>query len=208
MIQNISAHDAEANTIIDKMIIDGYGGKENIMKLYNYKQVWDITPTMSDIKGTDYRSVHVPHTLVVKLVYPHKTEVRKLINGQGEKQYGKDIIKAKGPMLDAMKLQLIRLYNPIELKKRTLNIGVTEDNDNYILKLIVGTLNAKYFVSKKTYLITKVIGELRVGVKTMAFITHYEDYRNIDGVMVHHKEIKYAGNINTAVLELRAINFN
>ena len=39
----------------------------------------------------------------------------------------------------------------------------------------------------------------------MQFVTEYSDYSMVDGVLVHHRENKWVGGMNTAVLRLQRI---
>jgi hypothetical protein len=41
----------------------------------------------------------------------------------------------------------------------------------------------------------------------MRFLTEYSDFRWVEGVLIHHRENKYAGSVNTAKLKLRRIGF-
>ena len=41
----------------------------------------------------------------------------------------------------------------------------------------------------------------------MHFVTEYSEFAMVDGVLVHHRENKYAGGTNTAVLKLKRIEF-
>jgi hypothetical protein len=47
-----------------------------------------------------------------------------------------------------------------------------------------------------------------MGGGAMRFLTEYSDFEFIDGVLVHRKENKFAGNVNTAVLTLKNIRFD
>ena len=40
------------------------------------------------------------------------------------------------------------------------------------------------------------------------FLTEYSDFAVVEGVLVHHKENKFAGGVNTAMLQLRQITFD
>ena len=42
----------------------------------------------------------------------------------------------------------------------------------------------------------------------MSFVTEYSDFKLVDGVLVHQREDKYAGTVNTAQLQLRNIEFD
>ncbi len=200
------AQDASASLIINKMI-KAYGGEKNLEQLNDYEQVWNIEAKTNNKNGTDNRKVKMPSYLYTKLQYPHKIEIRELINNSGTKQFGDRVIKAQGPMLDAMKLQLMRLFHPLELQKHLKNIVVIPNNEHYLLSLSQNGVTADYYISKKNYLIQKVIGKLKMGSHKMEFLTFYEDYKSVNGVMMPHREVKYAGKVNTAIMRLQKTKF-
>ncbi len=205
-VSSLIAEETGIENILKNMT-DAYGGKEKVQQLNSYTQVWDIETKTDDKNGTDYRAVLMPDSLKTELVYPDKTETRLLIKDSGIKQFDNRVIKARGPMLDAMRLQLMRLYSPLVLLEKINNIElISAKDDHYVLKLSEGTLSAEYFVPKKSYLIDKVVGTLKMGGQSMQFVTFYEDYKPINGVMVVHKEIKYAGDVNTAVMRLKKMD--
>ncbi len=200
------AQELNSDKIINKMI-KAYGGQENLKQVNDYKQLWHIETKVSDKNGTDSREVMLPSYLYTSLSYPHKSEVRILDKGIGIKIFGEKTIEAKGPMLDAMKVQLMRLFSPLELKKRIKNIVISLTPTYYVLSLSEDGLTAEYFVSKKSFLIEKVIGRLQMGTQSMEFLTLYQDYKLVHGVMMPHKEIKYAGSVNTAIMRLQITKF-
>ena len=202
----LNANTLNPSAVIDKMI-QAYGGEKNLQQLNAYQQVWHIETKTSKKNGTDYRKVALPDFLRTELVYPDKTEIRVLIKDYGTKQFGQRKIQAQGPMLDAMKLQLMRLYTPLTFKKMINKISMQEDKENYILTIDKGAISAKYFVSKKSFFIDKVVGNLKIGTKGMAFLTIYKDYKPEHGVMLPHTEVKFAGGINTAVMTLEVMKF-
>ncbi len=202
----LNANTQEASTVIDKMI-QAYGGEKNLKQLNAYEQVWHIETKTSKKNGTDYRKVALPDFLRTELVYPDKNEIRVIIKDYGTKQYGNKKFQAQGPMLDAMKLQLMRLYSPLTLKKKLKNITLEDEKDHYVLTISKGSISAKYFVSKKTFFIDKVVGNLKINGNGMAFLTIYKDYKAQHGVMFPHTEVKYAGGINTAVMSLKEMRF-
>lgn len=202
----LHANGLSSAVIIDKMI-NAYGGKKNIERLGSYEQVWHIETKTTNKNGTDYRKVDMPYLLRTKLVYPDKTETRVLVKDYGTKQFNNKKIQAQGPMLDAMKLQLMRLFNPLVLKDKLKDITLHVKENHYLLSLKNGTITAEYFVSKNNFLVHKVIGRLRMGSQSMEFLTIYEDYKPVNGVLVHHKEIKYAGSVNTAIMILKDMKF-
>ena len=183
------------DVVVNKMI-EAYGGEKSIKQLNNYEQFWHIETKTRDTNGTDTRAVHMPILLRTELVYPHKTEVRTLIKDYGTKQFGQKKVQAQGAMLDAMKLQLMRLFHPLVLKAKVSDITLSETPEHYVLDLKAGSISSEYFVSKKSYFIDKVVGHLKMGSQGMAFLTLYEDYTSLNGVMLPRREVKYAGDVN------------
>ena len=206
MVVGLNAKDVSSQVVINEMI-KAYGGEEKLSQLNVYEQFWFIDRKTSDTGGSDYRLVMMPDYLSTKLRYPEKTEVRVLDKHRGTKFINGSTIKAEGPMLDAMKLQMMRLLTPIELQKVLNDITLSSDNTHYILSLKAGTLTAEYYVSKATHFIDQVIGRLQMGSQSMEFLTKYEEYKDVHGVMMAHKEIKYAGGVHTAVMSLQETRF-
>lgn len=188
-------------------MIEQYGGEKNLARLNNYEQTWHIETKTTDTNGTDKRTVRLPTFLKTELIYPHKTEIRTLENGTGTKQFGSATIQAQGAMLDAMKVQLMRLFHPLIFKDNITQISVSEAPEHYILAFAANSVTAEYYVSKQSHLIEKVIGRLQMGSQAMEFLTLYEDYKLLNGVMIPYTEIKYAGNVNTAVMRLKEMKF-
>ncbi len=69
-------------------------------------------------------------------------------------------------------------------------------------------MRVDYLVNLDTWRIEKVAGTLNMGGQGMRFLTEYSDFEFVEGVLVHRKENKYAGNVNTAVLTLKDIRFD
>lgn len=198
---SLHAQTSQSQIIIDKMI-ETYGGEKNLAQMNHYDQIWNIETKTTDTNGTDKRSVHLPSYLKTELIYPDKTEIRTLDHDTGTKQFGSQTIPAHGPMLDAMKAQLMRLYHPLILKEKIADITLSEENEYHVLTLNEGTVSADYFVSRKSHLIDKVVGRLQMGPQQMEFLTLYNDYHPFEGVMIPHQETKYAGSVNTAIMRL------
>ena len=65
-----------------------------------------------------------------------------------------------------------------------------------------------YFVNATNWRIEKVVGSLAINGSIMQFLTEYSDFTFRDGVLVHRHENKFAGGVNTAVLQLRQITLD
>ena len=207
--KNIFAAQLNSEEILDRMV-ENYGGKEALEKLNApYHQQWNLIAMTRNEKGVDLRTIDLPKKLTVELTYPSKTEKRVLDGDKGEKVYNKTHhVAAVGPGLMAMKLQRMRLYNPLLLQRLAAEIDAADTDEGfYRLTLREGSLTTIYYVNKNTMLIDKVTGTLLINGASMTFLTEYSDYKEVGGVMIPHKEIKYAGNVNTAVLKLRKTQF-
>ena len=194
-------------TVLDRMIA-AYGGEENLRKLDNAVQEWDMVAMMSKRHGTDVRHIRIPGQLMVELTYPQKVERRMLegdtalVSFNGDHPY-----PATDPQRDAMRLQLMRLYSPLVLRDRIANITLTMEGELCALTLEEHGVRADYLVNLDTWRIEKVAGTLNMGGQGMRFLTEYSDFEFIDGVLVHRKENKFAGNVNTAMLSLKNLRF-
>lgn len=202
-----NAKELDAGLIINKMI-KAYGGTKKLSQLNDYKQTWNIEFMTSDKSGFDNREVKVPHKLRTEIVYPHRTEVRIVKKNSATKIFGGKSTPIKGPMLNAVKLQLMRLYHPLVLKNKLKDLTLRENKKQYIFVLKNGDLTVEYIVSKRTHQIQQAIGRLKMGPRQMQFLTRYEDFKKRNGVLVPHKEIKFVGGMNTAVMTLKKMTFN
>jgi len=207
------AHPANAQapdkSAVLERLIASYGGEENLRKLDNVVQEWDMVALMSKRHGTDVRHVMVPgEQLQVTLTYPQKVERRMLAGDSGRVSFnGGDPYPATEPQRDAMRLQLMRLYSPLVLRDKIDNVTLTMEGEYTALTLEEHGVRADYLVNVEDWRIEKVAGTLKMGGQDMRFLTEYSDFEFVEGVLVHRKESKYAGNVNTAVLSLKKITF-
>jgi hypothetical protein len=205
----LNAAELDSKQIFEQMV-ERYGGAEALEKLNSpYHQQWDLVAMTRNENGIDLRTISLPNKLTVELTYPSKSEKRILDGDKGEKIYNQTRhVSAMGPGLLAMKLQRMRLYNPLLLQRLAAQIDVSDTDDGfYRLTLREGSLTTDYYVNKQSMLIDKVIGTLVMNGASMTFLTEYSDFKAVGGIMMPHKEIKYAGNVNTAVLTLRETQF-
>jgi len=206
------AHPANAQapdkSAVLERLIASYGGAENLRKLDNVVQEWDMVALMSKRHGTDVRQIRIPGQLQVTLTYPQKVERRMLAGDDGRVSFnGGDPYPATEPQRDAMRLQLMRLYSPLVLRDKIDNVTLTMEGEYTALTLEEHGVRADYLVNVNDWRIEKVAGTLSMGGQPMRFLTEYSDFDFVDGVLVHRTENKYAGNVNTAVLSLKKITF-
>lgn len=193
--------------LFDEMI-GAYGGLENLRKLNSYTSVWAMEVKVRPQKGKVVNFVDQNGRLRVELAYPNRAETRVVSGSKGYKGYNNEPLKeVRGPKLDSMKLQLMRLYTPLTLKNKA-GVTVTEGKGVKYITLKEGALTSIYYVNDITFRIEKVVGKLNMGGREMEFQTEYSDFKKVDGVLMHHKENKFAAGMNTAELFLKEIKLS
>ena len=191
--------------VLDRMIAT-YGGEQNLQKLDSMVQEWELLALMRNQQGTDKRSIRLAGQLKVELVYPNKLETRVLDGDSAYAVFGdRDPAPASEMQRGAMRLQLMRFYSPLKLRERMDGLSLSEGDGHVTLTLEEGDLRTDYVVSTDTWHIVKTVGQLAMGGAAMQFITEYSEFSKVDGVLVHHRENKFVGSMNTAVLRLRRI---
>ena len=204
----VSAEPEDLGSVLER-IIQVYGGEENVRKLDNVIQEWSVVALMGNRHGTDTRSVQLPGQLKVALIYAHKQETRVLKGDTGYVIFRDRIPTiAKDMQRDAMQLQLMRLYSPLALRDRIENLSMAEQDGFLYLTLRENGLRADYVVNTEHWRIEKVVGTMSINGHEMNFLTEYSEFKVVDGVLVHHRENKFAGKTNTAILNLNKITID
>lgn len=190
-------------------LVQNYGGETNLRKMDNMVQEWELTALMGNRHGTDTRSISAPNRLRVVLDYPQKSETR-VLNGDNAFVVFGDAApqKVSGMQSDAMRLQLMRLYSPLMLRQKIDSVSLVEQGEFLALSLVEYGVHVHYLINRDNWRIEKVAGSLLVNGNEIQFLTEYSDFTTIDGVLMHQKENKYAGGVNTAVLQLRKVTFD
>ena len=187
-------------------LVTTYGGEENLRKLDSMVQEWDLLALTRNQQGSDRRSVRLPEQLKVELTYPDKQETR-ILNGDTAYAIFNDNAPAAASAMQtsAMRLQLMRLYSPLTLRAKRDALDLTRGDGSLTLTLREYGVQTDYVVDTGTWHIVKVVGRLSVNGNAMQFVTEYSEFSRVDGVLVPHRENKYVGGMNTAVLRLRRI---
>ena len=102
----------------------------------------------------------------------------------------------------------MRLFSPLMLRNKIDSMSLTEEGGLLALSLVENGVHVHYMINKENWRIEKVAGSLLMKGNEIQFLTEYSDFEVIEGVLVHQKENKFAGGVNTAVLQLRKITFD
>ena len=203
-----STEPAKLQDVLEQMI-SAYGSERNLRKLDSVIQEWDLLALSRSKQGNDKRSIQLPDRLKVELTYPDKQETRILNGNAGLVVFGdRAPTLANDMQRDAMRLQLMRLFSPLTLRERADSLRMSVDDDYLTLTLTEHKLRVVYFVNAEDWRVEKVVGTLTINGGEMDFLTEYSDFAVVEGILVHHREDKYAGGVNTAVLRLRRIEFD
>ena len=187
-------------------LIASYGGEENLQKLDSMVQEWDLLALTRNQQGSDKRSVRLPEQLKIELTYPDKRETRVLNGDSGYAIFDdREPAAASAMQTGAMRLQLMRLYSPLTLRDKIDSLAMSGGDGYLTLTLSEHGLQADYIVSTETWHIVKVVGRLSMNGASMQFVTEYSEFAMVDGVLVPHRENKFVGGMNTAVLRLKRI---
>jgi hypothetical protein len=197
---------AEPLADVLESMITAYGGEENVRKLDHMIQEWDLLALMRNKQGTDKRSIQLPRQLKVELTYPDKQETRVLDGDAGYAVFDdREPAVASNMQRSAMQLQLMRFYSPLTLQERIDSLELSRSDGYLTLTLRESGLQADYVVDTETLYIVKVVGTLAFNGTRMQFTTEYAEFAKVDGVVIHHRENKFVGATNTAVLRLRNV---
>lgn len=200
-----SAGSGSLAEVVEHMI-SAYGGEENLHKLDSVVQEWDLLALTRNQQGSDKRSIRLPGQLKVELTYPDKHETRILDGDTGYAVFGdREPAAANTMQTGAMRLQLMRFYSPLTLRDRSDAIEVAKEKGHLVLTLRENGLRADYVVDTDSWRIVKVIGTLAINGATMQFVTEYSEFAMVEGVLVHQRENKFVGGMNTAVLRLQRV---
>ncbi len=195
-------------SVLDRLV-HSYGGEDNLRKLDNVIQEWRFVAVRGNRHGIDVRSIRMPRQLRVELTYPDKRETRILNGEESHVIFNDEPARTAGQhQRDAMRLQQMRLYSPLNLRDRIDSLELVLEGRNCALSLVENELRADYLVNMDTWRIEKVVGTLTVNGTEMRFLTEYSDFAFVDGALVHRKENKFAGGVHTAVLQLHSITLD
>ena len=205
IVTPVGLHAEPLADVLDNMVA-AYGGEKNVRKLDRVVQEWDVLALMRNKQGTDKRSIQLPRQLKVELTYPDKQETRVLDGDAGYAVFDdREPAVASNMQRSAMQLQLMRFYSPLTLRERIDSLELSKTDEHLTLTLREEGLQADYVVDTETWYIVKVVGTLAVNGATMQFMTEYAEFAKVDGVVMHHRENKWVGTTNTAVLRLRHV---
>jgi hypothetical protein len=191
--------------------VDAYGGKAALARAAATRQEGSVTSILNP--GATGRIVRVyarPGKLRVEIVFPGaRSEVRILDGGKGWRD-GEEVESAR---LAAMILQAARLDLPALLQAweaRLEDRGVADIDGTQVRVLALQPapgLVVEAGIDPRSGRILRSRGASRDPGMPLEFVTSYEDFRKVDGVLVAFREKNWANGRNTGETTLEKVEF-
>lgn len=190
--------------------VKAYGGEEALRKAAAVRETGKVTSLMrGGMAGDIVREFERPDRLRVVIRYGSDTEVR-IYDGKTGWREGRVVT---GPPLDAMVLQAARLALPLILLDRKENLvdkGTSSVGGKEVrtIDLPLGnglTLTVGLDPASGRIVRSSGMGGMGMGGKPLEFVTRYDDYRLVDGVLHPFREENYANGFVTGETTLSRV---
>jgi len=180
----------------------------------SYRAEGIVTPHARDVGGAGRmrREFVAPGRLRVEIEYPAKTETRILNGERGWRGDRERVEPIQGPLLLAMRYQLLRLQPAWALASHRDRVTLRPAADGQASRTLRLTwspeLQVEYRVDAGTGRVSRAAGILVVGRMTMTLATEYSNFEAIDGVLVARTEETFAAGRHTATTRIDSIVFD
>ena len=196
---------------VTSRVIRAYGGEQSLRSVRGYHasgKQWamqEATPILVE------RWFGRPDRLRLELAYPDHHETRITDGALGWTGSSIESLDPANPMkLQAMRLQTARLDTPLRLLEHRDEIesrGQDAEGRAVLRVPIDASLYIDYHVDLKTYHITHVTMGM-AGPPSMEFAADYNEFHEIDGLLIAFKEVTYAGGTVTSVFQTTEFQWN
>jgi hypothetical protein len=191
--------------------VDAYGGKAALARAAATRQEGSVTSILNPgATGRIVRAYARPGKLRVEIAFPAaRSEVRILDGGKGWRD-GEEVESAR---LAAMILQAARLDLPALLQAweaRLEDRGVAEVDGTAVRVLALQPapgLVVEAGIDPRSGRILRSRGSSRDPGMPLEFVTSYEDFRKVDGVLVAFRERNWANGRTTGETKLEKVEF-
>ncbi len=196
---------------VTSRVIDAYGGEEALRSALGYHASGSQLAMQSETPIRVERWFARPDRLRLELAYPDHHETRITDGTQGWTGPSRESLDPASPLkLQAMRLQTTRLDTPLRLleQKDEVEWRGKDPEGRPVLRLPIDTgLYIDYHVDPETWHITHVTMGM-AGPPSMEFSADYDDFREIDDVLIPFKEVTYAGGTVTSVYQMTDFEWN
>jgi hypothetical protein len=192
-------------------VIDEYGGEKALRSIRGYRMKGEQLAVQSQEVIRVERWFARPDRLRLELAYPDHHETRFTDGTQGWTGSSADDIRPAHPLkLQAMRLQTARLDTPLRLLEREHDVERrdADGEGRIVLRLSLDTdLYVDYHIDPKTHRIMR-ISMWMSGPPEMQFVADYEQFHEIDGVLIAFREVTFAGPTLTSRFQATYFEWN
>jgi hypothetical protein len=196
-----------------KRTLDAYGGASAVAKFPAMREEGQVTSAQrGGTAGKLSRVFGRPRKLRVEVAFPGEDPEIRILDGARGWRGGAEV--SGTPNFQAMVLQAARLDLPLILVEGRMKLvdGGTVKRGKKKLRLVTLPLDRGMSLSAEidpsTGLILRSSGRIENGsMGQMEFVTTYDDFRRVDGVLVPFREGNFAGGESTGDTVLEKVEF-
>jgi len=208
LAESASAEDVPA---LLRRTVEAYGGTEALARVVAVRERGEVRPRQRHPGevGRVLRVFQGAERLRVEIEYSAGAREVRLLDGS---RGWRDGVAVSGPLLDSMAIQAARLALPRLLQEQS---GALIDRGSVTrgeaprrqLELPLGGARALVVeIDPDTGRILRSVGRLAMGDGgAMEFVTEYDDFRDVDGVVFAFRERNFAGGVETAETVLESV---
>ncbi|MBC7950594.1 MAG: hypothetical protein H7Z12_02075 [Rhodospirillaceae bacterium] len=195
----------EVSTLVDKVVAN-YGGRQKLAAIRTLHETGQISSLRTGQTGTVERWFASPDRLRLDTRYPNGEEESRILDKTIAYKNG---APAQGPLVTATKLQAARFRLPLLLSEKPPKLTGTTPEGWKVLAVDLGEgMIVEAQIDPAQALIRRSRGLLSMGGQIMEFVTDYDDFRKVDGVLVAHREGHAAMGITTGESRLDKVEIN
>jgi len=204
----------EGSGVLVAKAVRAYGGEKVLSRAAAVRQEGRVTSRMRGVEGEILRVFRYPGDLRVEIAYPGVEKEVRILNGKKGWRQERPV---SGPPYDAMVLQAGRLALPRNLldaggKVEDLGIAEREGKTVHVLSFhLADGMSMRVEIEPDSGRILRSVGRSENGMKSMPggieFVTEYEDFREVDGVLFPFRERNFAMGHHTGDTVLTRIEF-
>lgn len=195
----------EISTLVDKVVAN-YGGRQKLAAIRTLHETGQISSLRTGQTGTVERWFVSPDRLRLDTRYPNGEAESRILDKTVAYKNG---APAQGPLVIATKLQAARFRLPLLLTEQPAKLtGVSPEGWKMLVVDLGEGMVVEAQIDADKALIRRSRGLLSMGGQVMEFVTDYDDFRKVDGVLVAHREGHGAMGMSTGESRLDKVEIN
>lgn len=195
----------EVSALVDRVVAT-YGGRPKLAAIRTLHETGVILSLRTGQTGTVERWFASPDRLRLDTRYPNGDTESRILDKSVAYKNG---APAQGPLVSATKLQAARFRLPLLLTEQSTKLtGITPEGWKMLTVDLGEGMVVEAQIDAEKGLIRRSRGLLSMGGQVMEFVTDYDDFRKVDGVLVAHREGHAAMGMTTGESRLDKVEIN